>query len=172
VKLQVENWRWAGVPFYVRAGKRLARRDTQISIQFRRPPLLLFQELGLEQLDPNRLDIRVQPDEAICLSMTAKRPGPSVVLQQVKLDFSYAEFGDVPRATGYERLLNDAMIGDTTLFHRADMVEASWRIVTPILDVWATLPARDFPNYEAGSWGPRAAEELLARDGRRWMDGQ
>lgn len=172
VKLQVENWRWAGVPFYVRAGKRLARRDTQISIQFRRPPLLLFQELGLEQLDPNRLDIRVQPDEAICLSMTAKRPGPSVVLQQVKLDFSYAEFGDVPRATGYERLLNDAMIGDATLFHRADMVEASWRIVTPILDVWATLPARDFPNYEAGSWGPRAADELLARDGRRWVDGQ
>jgi glucose-6-phosphate 1-dehydrogenase len=172
LKLHVENWRWAGVPFYVRAGKRLARRETRISIQFRRPPLLLFQELGLEQLDPNRLDIRVQPDEAICLSMTAKRPGPTVVLQQVKLDFSYADFGAVPPATGYERLLNDAMIGDTTLFHRADLVEASWRIVTPVLDVWATLPARDFPNYDAGAWGPAAGAELLGRDGRRWVNGE
>ena len=170
LKLQVENWRWAGVPFYVRSGKRLARRDTQISIQLRRPPLLLFQEAGVEQIEPNRLDILVQPEEAICITMKAKRPGPSIVLEQVKLDFSYAQFGAVPGATGYERLLHDAMTGDTSLFHRADMVEASWRIVTPILDVWSTLPARDFPNYEAGSWGPRAADELLARDGRRWVN--
>jgi len=170
LKLQVENWRWAGVPFYVRSGKRLARRDTQISIQLRRPPLLLFQEAGVEQIEPNRLDILVQPEEAICITMKAKRPGPSIVLEQVKLDFSYAQFGAVPGATGYERLLHDAMTGDTSLFHRADMVEASWRIVTPILDVWSTLPARDFPNYEAGSWGPRASDELLARDGRRWVN--
>jgi glucose-6-phosphate 1-dehydrogenase len=170
LKLQVENWRWAGVPFYVRSGKRLARRDTQISIQLRRPPLLLFQEAGVEQIEPNRLDILVQPEEAICITMKAKRPGPSIVLEQVKLDFSYAQFGAVPGTTGYERLLHDAMTGDTSLFHRADMVEASWRIVTPILDVWSTLPARDFPNYEAGSWGPRAADELLARDGRRWVN--
>ncbi|MFY3745432.1 glucose-6-phosphate dehydrogenase [Anaeromyxobacter sp. Red801] len=170
LKLQVENWRWAGVPFYVRAGKRLARRDTQISIQFRRPPLLLFQEAGVEGIEPNRLDILIQPEEAICISMKAKRPGPSIQLQPVRLDFSYADFGGLPPATGYERLLHDAMIGDATLFHRADMVEASWRIATPVLDVWSTLPARDFPNYAAGSWGPATASELLARDGRRWAD--
>ncbi len=171
LKLQVENWRWAGVPFYVRSGKRLATRDTQISIQFRRPPLLLFQEAGVEQIDPNRLDILIQPEEAICITMKAKRPGNAIALQQVKLDFSYADFGDVPAATGYERLLHDVMIGDGTLFHRADMVEASWRIADPVLDVWATLPARDFPNYAAGSWGPAGAAELLARDGRRWVNG-
>jgi glucose-6-phosphate 1-dehydrogenase len=170
VKLLVENWRWAGVPFYVRSGKRLARRDTQISIQFRRPPLLLFQEAGVEKIDPNRLDILIQPEEAICISMKAKRPGPAIQLENVKLDFSYASFGGVPPSTGYERLLHDAMIGDSTLFHRADMVEASWRIATPILDVWATLPARDFPNYAAGTWGPATSSELLGRDGRRWMD--
>ncbi len=170
LKLQVENWRWAGVPFYVRSGKRLARRDTQISIQFRRPPLLLFQEAGVEQIEPNRLDILVQPEEAICISMKAKRPGPSIVLEQVKLSFSYSRFGAIPPATGYERLLHDVMIGDASLFHRADLVEASWRIMTPILDVWASLPARDFPNYEAGTWGPPASGELLARDGRRWVN--
>jgi glucose-6-phosphate 1-dehydrogenase len=172
LKLLVENWRWAGVPFYVRSGKRLARRDTQISIQFRRPPLLLFQEAGVEQIEPNRLDILIQPEEAICISMKAKRPGNAIVLQQVKLDFSYAEFGDLPPTTGYERLLHDVMIGDGTLFHRADMVEASWRIAAPVLDVWGTLPARDFPNYAAGSWGPAAAAELLARDGRHWVGGE
>ena len=170
MKLVVENWRWAGVPFYVRSGKRLDRRDTQISIQFRRPPLLLFEEAGVGQIEPNRLDILVQPEEAICISMKAKRPGPGIVLEQVKLDFSYSQFGPVPPATGYERLLHDVMIGDAELFHRADLVEASWRIVTPVLDVWKTLPAREFPNYEAGSWGPAAAFELLARDGRRWVN--
>jgi glucose-6-phosphate 1-dehydrogenase len=169
LKLQVENWRWANVPFYVRSGKRLAERDTQISIVFRRPPLLLFQEAGLERVDPNRLDILVQPDEAISISMRAKKPGASFDLQPVKLAFSYKDFGNVPASTGYERLLHDAVAGDMTLFHRADMVEASWRIVTPILDVWATLPARDFPNYAAGTWGPAAAAELLARDGRQWV---
>ncbi len=169
LRLLVENWRWAGVPFYLRSGKRLAQRDTQISIQFRRPPLLLFEEAGVEQIEPNRLDIRVQPEEAICISMKAKRPGPAIALQQVKLDFSYAQFGALPPATGYERLLHDVMIGDAELFHRADLVEASWRIVTPVLDVWKSLPARDFPNYAAGSWGPAASAELLARDGRRWV---
>jgi glucose-6-phosphate 1-dehydrogenase len=170
LRLHVENWRWAGVPFYVRSGKRLTRRDTQISIQFRRPPLLLFQQAGVEQIEPNRLDVLVQPEEAICITMKAKQPGPSIALAQVKLDFSYADFGPIPPATGYERLLHDAMIGDTSLFHRADLVEASWRIATPILDVWATLPARDFPNYVPGTWGPAGADELLARDGRRWVN--
>jgi glucose-6-phosphate 1-dehydrogenase len=172
LRLHVENWRWAGVPFYVRSGKRLARRTTHISIQFRRQPLLLFREAGLEQIDPNRLDILVQPEEAICISMKAKRPGPSIVLEQVKLDFSYARFGPLPPATGYERLLHDVMNGDASLFHRADMVEASWRIAAPILDVWSTLPARDFPNYRAGTWGPDRSLDLLARVGRRWVNGE
>jgi len=169
LRLLVENWRWAGVPFYVRSGKRLARRDTQISIVFKRPPLLLFEDVGLERVDPNRLDILIQPEEAISISMRAKKPGASIELQPVKLDFSYKDFGPVAPSTGYERLLHDAIAGDTTLFHRADMVEASWRIVAPILDVWATVPARDFPNYAAGTFGPAAAAELLARDGRQWV---
>jgi glucose-6-phosphate 1-dehydrogenase len=170
IKLQVENWRWAGVPFYLRSGKRMAARSTHISIVFKRPPLLLFEEMGVGGVDPNRLDVLIQPEEAICISMKAKKPGAAIELQHVKLDFSYKDFGPVPASTGYERLLHDAIVGDTTLFHRADMVEASWRIVTPILDVWKTLPARDFPNYAAGSWGPAAAAELLQRDGRQWVN--
>ncbi len=170
LKVQVDNWRWAGVPFYLRSGKRLPRRHTAISIQFRRPPLMLFREAGVEQIDPNRLDIHIQPDEAICISMKAKIPGPAIELKNVRLAFSYKDFGEQPEATGYERLLRDAMLGDSTLFHRADMVEAAWRIASPILDVWETLPARDFPNYPAGTWGPPAADELIQRDGRRWVN--
>jgi glucose-6-phosphate 1-dehydrogenase len=172
VKLDVENWRWAGVPFYLRSGKRLARRTTEIMIQFRRPPLLLFEdvapETAREQLDPNRLVMHIQPDEAIEIEMKAKRPGPAMDLHTVKLDFSYKDFGDTTPATGYERLLYDCMVGDTTLFHRADMVEAAWKIASPILDVWQSLPPRDFPNYAAGSMGPAAAAQLIERDDRRW----
>jgi glucose-6-phosphate 1-dehydrogenase len=172
LKLFVENWRWAGVPFYVRSGKRLARRVSQISIQFRRPPLLLFEQAGVERIDPNRLDVLIQPEEAICISMKAKRPGSAIELSNVALAFSYRSIGGLPPATGYERLLYDVMVGDSTLFHRADMLEAAWRIATPVLDLWASLPARDFPNYPAGSWGPPAAVELLARDGRRWINSE
>src|SRR5574341_709402 len=169
LRLQVENWRWAGVPFYLRSGKRLAVRDTQISIQFRRPPLLLFREAGVEHIDPNRLDLRIQPDESIAIQMKAKIPGPAIQLRNVSLAFSYKDFGEQPLATGYERLLHDCMIGDASLFHRSDMVEAAWTIATPILDLWERLPARDFPNYAAGTWGPPAGDELLLRDGRRWV---
>jgi glucose-6-phosphate 1-dehydrogenase len=171
LKLDVENWRWAGVPFYLRSGKRLPRRDTEIMIQFRRPPLLLFEQEESElkdQIEPNRLVLHIQPDEGIEVQMKAKRPGPTVELTTVKLDFSYRDFGETAAATGYERLLHDSMVGDHTLFYRADMVEAAWRIVTPILDVWQSIPPRDFPNYPAGSWGPPAAEQLIQHDGRRW----
>jgi glucose-6-phosphate 1-dehydrogenase len=170
IKLQVENWRWAGVPFYLRSGKRLARRATEIVITFRRPPLLLFNHTTVDELEPNRLVIRVQPDEGISMVVQAKRPGPSIALAPVKLSFSYKDFGAQVETTGYEQLLYDCMIGDATLFHRADMVEAAWRIATPILDLWASLPARDFPNYPAGSWGPVAADQLIEREGgRRWI---
>ena len=165
--LQVENWRWAGVPFYLRSGKRLARRDTEIVIEFRRPPLLLFDERE-EQVEPNRLVLHIQPDEGIEIRMKAKHPGPTMELNTVKLEFSYKQFGETSAATGYERLLYDSMIGDSTLFHRADMVEEAWRIATPVVDLWASLPPRDFPNYAAGSWGPAAADALIQQNGRSW----
>jgi glucose-6-phosphate 1-dehydrogenase len=171
LRLEVENWRWAGVPFYVRSGKRLPARNTEISIQFRRPPLLLFQQARIDEIEPNRLVLHIQPDEGIELLMKAKRPGTTTRLQTVKLDFTYKDFGDQAAATGYERLLYDSMIGDSTLYHRTDMVEAAWAIATPVLDVWQSLPPRDFPNYAAGTWGPAAADELIQRDGgRRWWN--
>jgi glucose-6-phosphate 1-dehydrogenase len=170
LRLEVENWRWAGVPFYVRSGKRLARRDSRIVIQFKRPPLRLFRGAGLGPVEPNRLEIRVQPEEAILLSMKAKVPGAGLRLDEVRLSFSYRDFGPLPQATGYERLIHDVIMGDATLFHRADMVESAWRVATPVLDLWSTLPARDFPNYAPGSQGPQAADDLLARDGRRWVE--
>jgi glucose-6-phosphate 1-dehydrogenase len=168
VKLQVDNWRWAGVPFYLRSGKRLARRATEIVITFRRPPLLLFQRTPVDEIQPNRVVIRIQPDEGISLWVQAKQPGPSISLAPVKLHFGYKDFGAQVETTGYEQLLYDCMFGDPTLFHRADMVEAAWKIATPILDLWASLPARDFPNYPSGSWGPAAADQLIQRDGRAW----
>ncbi|HZY05715.1 MAG TPA: glucose-6-phosphate dehydrogenase [Anaeromyxobacteraceae bacterium] len=170
LRLQVENWRWAGVPFYLRSGKRLAARDTLLSIQFRRPPLMLFRETGVEHIDPNRLDLRIQPDESIAIQVKAKIPGPTIQLRNVSLAFSYRDFGEQEVATGYERLLHDCMTGDASLFHRSDMVEAAWRVASPILDLWESLPARDFPNYAAGTWGPAAGDDLLARDGRRWIN--
>ncbi|MGH7353342.1 MAG: glucose-6-phosphate dehydrogenase [Candidatus Rokuibacteriota bacterium] len=168
LKLFVENWRWAGIPFYLRSGKRLAKRDTEVVIQFRRPPLLLFEQSTQAEIEPNRLVLHIQPDEGIEVQMKAKQPGPTVRLNTVKLTFSYKDFGEQGAATGYERLLYDGMIGDSTLFHRADMVEAAWKIATPMLDVWKSLPPRDFPNYAAGSWGPQAADAMLEQDGRRW----
>lgn len=168
LKLGIENWRWAGVPFYLRSGKRLQRRDSEIVITFRKPPLLLFKQSGVEAISSNRLIINVQPHEGIRLHFKAKVPGATIQLRTVQLEFNYKEFGAHSAATGYERLLYDVMVGDATLFHREDMVEAAWRIATPILDHWQGLPAQDFPNYAAGSWGPVAAADLLARDGRRW----
>jgi glucose-6-phosphate 1-dehydrogenase len=164
LKLSIDNWRWADVPFYVRTGKRLPERVTEIAIQFKRAPFILFRKTPVEHLMPNQLVVHIQPDEGISLSFGAKIPGPLVRLGTVYADY----FGTKP-STGYERLLYDCMTGDATLFQRADMVEAGWSVVAPILDVWKALPPRSFPNYPAGSsWGPGEADELMERDGRQW----
>jgi glucose-6-phosphate 1-dehydrogenase len=168
MRLNVENWRWADVPFYLRTGKRLAARTTEIVVQFRRAPLTLLRAWDGQAPTPNRLTIHIQPDERITLHFHAKCPGPIVRLAPVAMEFCYADLEGTSRSTGYETLIYDAMIGDQTLFHRDDMVESAWRVATPILQQWAAEPPADFPNYAAGSWGPVAAAELLARDGRVW----
>jgi glucose-6-phosphate 1-dehydrogenase len=168
LKLQIDNWRWAGVPFYLRTGKRLPRRTTEIAIQFRRSPFVLFRKTKIADLQTNRLVIHIQPDEGISLRFGAKVPGPVMRLGLVNMEFDYARDFGSSHNTGYERLLYDCMIGDATLFQRADMVEAGWRVIQPVLDVWKALPAERFPNYAAGSWGPAEADELLARDRRTW----
>src|SRR5213594_560253 len=170
MKLLIDNWRWAGVPFFLRTGKRLASRSTHIVIEFRRAPFVLFRETQVDDLMPNQLIMHIQPEEGISLRFAAKTPGPAMRLGEVDMDFNYADyFGQTP-STGYERLLHDCMIGDPTLFQRADMVEAGWSIVTPMLDVWKALPPRNFPNYPSGSWGPKEADELLERDARSWRN--
>lgn len=168
LRLFVENWRWADVPFYLRTGKRLARRLTQVVIRFKRTPLMLFGEKAHSEAGPNALILNIQPEESITIMVRAKKPGPSVVVDSIPLGFDYSQFGQQSPATGYETLLHDCMIGDMTLFHREDSVDASWEIVNPILDLWNALPPRDFPDYESGTWGPAAADKLLARDGRVW----
>jgi glucose-6-phosphate 1-dehydrogenase len=168
LKLTLDNWRWADVPFYLRTGKRLAGRATEIAIQFRRAPFMLFRKTGMGDLTTNQLVIRVQPSEGISLRFGAKVPGPIMRQGAVEMDFCYADYFGSSPSTGYERLLYDCMIGDQTLFQRADMVEAGWNVVTPILDVWRALAPRSFPNYAAGTWGPKEADDLMARDGRAW----
>jgi len=168
LKLQIDNWRWAGVPFYLRTGKRLARRATEIVIQFRRTPFMLFRNTTVKNLETNRLVIHIQPNEGISLSFGAKVPGAVMKLGLVNMDFDYCTYFGAEHSTGYERLLRDCIAGDPTLFQRADMVEAGWNVIQPVIDVWHALPARGFPNYAAGSWGPVEADELLERDGRAW----
>jgi glucose-6-phosphate 1-dehydrogenase len=168
LKLSIDNWRWNDVPFYLRTGKRLPTRVTEIAIQFKRAPFVLFRKTAIERLTTNRLVLHIQPNEGISLRFGAKIPGPLLHLGAVNMNFHYADyFGSIP-STGYERLLYDCMCGDATLFQRADMVEAGWSIVAPILDVWKALPPRSFPNYAAGTWGPKEADELMERDGRHW----
>jgi glucose-6-phosphate 1-dehydrogenase len=168
MKLYIDNWRWAGVPFYLRTGKRLPGRATEIAIQFKRAPFVLFRKTPVEHLRPNRLVLHIHPEEGISLSFGAKVPGPTLRLGTVDMDFNYEKyFGSTP-STGYERLLYDCMLGDATLFQRADMIEASWSVVAPVLDVWKALLPRNFPNYNAGTWGPKEADDLLERDGREW----
>jgi glucose-6-phosphate 1-dehydrogenase len=169
-KLAIDNWRWADVPFYIRTGKRLAKRVTEVAIQFRRAPFVLFRETSVGPLTPNLLVMHIQPDEGISLRFGAKVPGPILDLGAVNMDFRYTDYFGSEPSTGYERLLYDCMIGDATLFQRADMVEAGWAVVQPVLDVWTALPARNFPNYPAGSWGPKEADDLMARDQRQWRN--
>jgi glucose-6-phosphate 1-dehydrogenase len=168
LKLQIDNWRWSGVPFYLRTGKRLPQRMTEIAIQFRRAPFVLFRKTKIADVQTNRLVIHIQPDEGISLRFGAKIPGPVMRLGLVNMEFDYARDFGRSHNTGYERLLYDCMIGDATLFQRADMVEAGWKVITPVLDTWESLPAERFPNYAAGTWGPAEADELLAHDGRAW----
>lgn len=170
MKLAIDNWRWADVPFYVRTGKRLATRHSSIIIQFNKAPFVLFRDTSVDRLRTNRIEIHIQPDEGITLHFGAKIPGPIVKVGAVDMDFNYVEHFGARMSTGYERLLFDCMIGDATLFQRADMVEASWQIVDPVLDVWSAIPAREFPNYSAGSWGPQEADHLLEADGRVWKN--
>ncbi len=170
LKLSIDNWRWADVPFYVRTGKRMPTKHSSIVIQFKQAPFILFRDTPVERLTTNRIEIHIQPDEGITLHFGAKIPGPVVKMGAVDMDFNYVDHFGEQVSTGYERLLFDCMIGDATLFQRADMVEASWAIVSPILDVWAAVPPRNFPNYEAGSWGPAEADDLLERDGRKWKN--
>jgi glucose-6-phosphate 1-dehydrogenase len=168
MKLMIDNWRWAGVPFYLRTGKRLPKRVTEVAIQFKSAPLTLFRETPIEKLRTNRLVIHIQPDEGISLRFGAKIPGPVMRLGAVEMDFNYVDYFGSLLSTGYERLLYDCMIGDATLFQRADMVEAGWSVIEPMLDVWKALPPRSFPNYASGSWGPKEADELLKVDGHEW----
>lgn len=168
LKLFVDNWRWADVPFYLRTGKRLPKRCSEIAVQFKRAPLILFRNTPVERLQPNLLVVHIQPDEGISLSFEAKVPGPVVRTGSVKMHFDYSDYFGATPSTGYETLLYDCMINDATLFQRGDMVEAGWCVVTSMLDVWKALPPRNFPNYPAGAWGPKEANELMRKDGRAW----
>jgi glucose-6-phosphate 1-dehydrogenase len=168
LRLNIDNWRWAGVPFYLRTGKRLAKRHTEISIQFKQTPTELFRNTALHASHNNHLVIQIQPVEGISLSFGAKIPGAVLRVGSVDMSFEYSKYFGADSYTGYEVLIYDCMIGDATLFQRADMVEAGWKIVDPMLDVWKALPPRKFPNYAAGTWGPKEADDLLELDGRRW----
>src|SRR5450755_2516616 len=167
LKLNIDNWRWAGVPFYIRTGKRLAQRHTEITIQFKRTPFEIFRNSPIHN-HSNQLIMQIQPVEGISLSFGAKIPGPVLRVGSVDMSFEYSKYFGADAYTGYEVLIYECMIGDATLFQRADMVEAGWSIVDPILDVWQALPPRRFPNYPSGTWGPAESDELLTRDGRQW----
>jgi glucose-6-phosphate 1-dehydrogenase len=169
LKLGIDNWRWAGVPFYLRTGKCLSARTTEIAVQFRQAPYSLFRDTPVERLPPNILTLRIQPDEGLSVSFSAKRPGSEIEIDGVAMDFAYRDYFEPLAAVGYETLIYDCLRGDATLFQRADTVEAAWRALQGLLDSWARHRPTDFPNYVAGSAGPDAADRLLARDGCAWL---
>jgi glucose-6-phosphate 1-dehydrogenase len=166
-KIEVDNWRWAGVPFYLRTGKRLKRKKSEVVIQFRQPPLALFREASMAPPEPNQLVISIQPEETIKMRFSAKVPGPQVTSSPVDMSFNYSEHFSAEHKTGYETLLYDAMTGDRSLYKRADMIESGWAVVDRILSGWAE-DGSDLARYNAGSQGPAAADRLLARDARKW----
>jgi glucose-6-phosphate 1-dehydrogenase len=164
-KVLIDNWRWAGVPFYLRTGKRLAKRSTEIVIEFKCAPHMVFRDKGIQ---PNRLVLNIQPDEGISVSFGAKRPGTEMNIGNVTMKFSYEEgFGKSTRPA-YATLLNDCVRGDATLFDSGENVEAAWSLVDPILDVWGATKSASVPQYAAGSWGPAESNALIERDGRHW----
>ncbi len=167
LKLEVENWRWAGVPFYLRVGKRLPKRATEVAITFKTAPLHLFREMGGDNPAPNLLVLRIQPDEGISLRFGAKVPGTRSDVRPVNMDFRYGSSFGVEAPEAYERLLLDAMLGDSTLFTRWDGVELAWELLTPVLEAWRGAES-PLETYEAGSWGPGGARQLIERDGREW----
>ncbi|MBI2743206.1 MAG: glucose-6-phosphate dehydrogenase [Chlamydiales bacterium] len=167
LRLDIDNWRWSGVPFYVRAGKRLPKRGTEIAITFKDPPGVLFQQNG-KQNESNVLAIRIQPDEGSSLKINCKVPGTKGPIQPVKMDFRYGAYFGMAPPEAYERLICDCIFGDRTLFAREDEVLNSWKLLTPVLEKWAKETPKEFPNYKSGSWGPAEADELLARDNRKW----
>jgi glucose-6-phosphate 1-dehydrogenase len=168
VKLKIDNWRWQGVPFYLRTGKRLPKKVSEIAIQFKEVPLLIFQSAA-QQANPNTLTMRIQPNEGISLRFEAKMPGAELRTRTVDMDFSYGSAFGMATPDAYHRLLLDCMLGDQTLFTRADEVEEAWRVVSPALAAWEAATDPDsIPLYEAGTWQPPEAEFLLNRDGRRW----
>ena len=168
VEFHVDNWRWAGVPFYVRAGKRLANQLTEIAIHFKRTPQALFSR-NPGDVHHNVITMRIQPNEGISLNFGAKTPGSQMRASRVDMDFSYRDTFGTATPVAYETLLLDVMEGNATLFMRADQVEAAWKIIMPILETWENRPAVDFPNYAPDSWGPEDAEALIARDGHNWI---
>ncbi|MBS1716662.1 MAG: glucose-6-phosphate dehydrogenase [Armatimonadetes bacterium] len=168
LKLFVDNWRWQDVPFYLRTGKRMPVKSSQISIQFKPVPHLMFPGSSADHWEPNRLTINIQPKEGILLRFQAKQPGKGLRLKTVNMDFFYEDSFTVQAPEAYETLLWDVMQGDGTLFMRADQERVAWTTIMPVLDVWSKTPSADFPNYPAGTWGPEAAEALIARDGRSW----
>jgi len=168
VEFRVSNWRWSGVPFYVRTGKRLTRNLTEIAVHFKPTPQALFARTPKEEIDPNIVALRIQPNEGIAVTFGAKRPGFEMRTSTVDMDFCYQSAFGVESPAAYEMLLLDVMQGDATLFIRSDEAEAQWRLITPIEEAWSQQSPPEFPSYAAGSDGPAAADELLARNGHRW----
>jgi glucose-6-phosphate 1-dehydrogenase len=168
LKLKIDNWRWAGVPFYLRTGKAMAKRQTEVAIQFKQAPYSLFRDTPIDRLPPNDLVLNIQPDEGMTLRFSAKQPGTRVTIRPVEMKFQYEDYFRASPSTGYETLIYDCIKGDASLFQRADAIEAGWQIVQPILDAWKDLGQVRLPTYEAGSSGPSESAAMLERDGRRW----
>ena len=166
--MTIDNWRWAGVPFYLRTGKALAAKKSEVIVRFKQPPLTLFRDTPVEQLTTNDLILMIQPEEGVSLRFGAKVPGPMVRIGDVEMKFNYSQYFRAEANNGYETLLYDCMIGDASLFQRADNIESAWRIIQPILDDWAGRGSDALQVYPAGSQGPAEADALIERDGRRW----